>query len=235
MKAVIMQPTYLPWVGYFDLMDQADIFVYLDSVQFEKRSWQQRNRMKKLDGEMYLTVPVLSKKRFEQRIKEVEIDPSSKFFDEHLKSVQWNYVKAPYFKDYFPAFSEILQQRHVKLADLNLDLIEWFKNILKIKTRTIRSSLLDVNGNKTALLIAICKALNCDEYLSPPGSRGYIEENNLFREHGISLHYHQYQPVPYAQKFGEFIPYLSVLDLLFNEGPNSLSIIRGGRKENISV
>lgn len=230
MKAAIMQPTYLPWVGYFDLMDQSDVFVYLDCVQFEKRSWQQRNRIKTPQGELYLTVPVLSKNRFFQRIDEVEIDAQSSFIRDHLRAVESNYGRAPYFKKYFGEFSGLLGRRHAKLVDLNCDLLEWFKNVLNIKTKTIRSSALNVSGQKTALLVDICKTLHCDQYLSAAGSKVYIDQNNLFLAHNIALEYHRYEPVLYPQLFGGFIPYLSMIDLLFYAGDESLAVIRSGRQ-----
>lgn len=232
---VIMQPTYLPWIGYFDLMDQSDVFVYLDSVQFDKRSWQQRNRLKGPHGEQMVTVPVLNKGKFDQKVKEAQINTESKFVDEHIKAVEWNYAKAPYFKTYFPQFQAILSKRHPLLADLNIELIEWFKTVLKIESQTLRSSTLNVIGKKTELLVDICKKVGATDYLSPAGSRVYIDENNLFPANGITLHYQQYEPVSYSQMFGPFLPYLSVLDLLMNEGEHSLSILRAGRKVAANV
>ncbi len=230
--AVIMQPTYLPWAGYLDLMDQSDVFVFLDSVQFDKRSWQQRNRIKCPKGEQMLTVPVLSKGQFYQKINEVRVDPSSDFIEGHIKAVQLNYAKAKYFPKYFDGFARVLRKKHTLLADLNVDLITWFKDILGIQAQLSRSSGLKVEGKKTELLVDICKSVKADHYLSPLGSKVYISENNLFEKHGIELSYQNYQPMIYRQLHGEFIPYLSVLDLLFNEGEQSLAVIRSGRQSN---
>ena len=227
-----MQPTYLSWPGYFDLMDQGDIFVFLDSVQFDKRSWQQRNRIKCAKGEQMLTVPVFSKGQFYQKISEVRLDHSSHFVESHIKSIQLNYVKAKYFDRYFEDFAAILRKRHPLLADLNMDLILWFKACLGISVLTMKSSSLNLPGKKTELLVDICKALQADHYFSPAGSEGYITQNNLFDKDGITLSYQNYVQVPYRQLHGPFIPYLSTLDLLFNEGEQSLAIIRAGRKLN---
>lgn len=227
--AVIMQPTYLPWVGYFDLMDQSDVFVFLDSIQFVRRSWQQRNRVKGPHGEQMLTVPVLSKGKYYQKISEVCIDHSSEFVESHLKAIRLNYAKSKYFSRYFEDFSGILRKKHALLTDLNIDLIFWLKDALGIQTRFLRSSALNIDAKRTALLVNICRTLQVDHYLSPAGSNGYISEDNLFDECKIRLSYHKYEPVSYRQLHNEFVPYLSVLDLLFNEGEQSLAIMRSGR------
>ena len=233
-KAVIMQPTYLPWLGYFDLMDQADIFVFLDSVQFDKRSWQQRNRIKSHHGEMMLTVPVLTKGKFDQRICDVKIDPASKFSNEHLKAIKFNYAKAPYFQEYFKAIENILNKEHSCLCEITIGLISCFKDMLGISTKLVRSSHLNVNLSKAELLVQICEKVGADQYLSPLRSKDYIGDGQLFAENHIDLIYHQYKHPQYNQLWGDFIPYLSVLDLLFNEGSKSLAIIRSGREMAIS-
>ena len=225
----IMQPTYLPWMGYFDLMDRADCFVFLDSVQFNKRSWQQRNRIKGPDGALWLTVPVLSKGLRDQRILEVEIDPSGGFVEKHLRNIDHLYKKAPYFEDYAAELSEILRRSHRYLTDLNIDLIGWLGGKMGVEGERVRSSQMEAQGRNVELLVHICKLLDAGRYLSPEGSRVYIEENNLFIPNGIELVYQPYHHPEYRQLHGPFVPYLSALDLLFNEGQASLSIIRAGR------
>jgi len=225
----IMQPTYLPWIGYFDLIDQVDCFVFLDSVQFERRSWQQRNRVKAPDRTLWLSVPVLSKGKREQRIADVEIDLNTNFHQNHLKTIDHIYGKAPYYQQYIGDLSALLCQSHRQLSDLNIDLIGLLCGSLGIKTDIARSSSLDVGGNKTALLVDICKTLGASRYISVEGSRGYIEENDLFASNAIQLDYQAFLHPEYRQLYGDFVPYLSVLDLLFNEGPDSLSIVRSGR------
>jgi hypothetical protein len=225
----IMQPTYLSWIGYFDLIDQSDCFIFLDSVQFDKRSWQQRNRIKTPDGEFILTVPVQSKGRYTQRIYEVLIDKNQDFHNKHIKTIAHNYSKAPFFSKYIDDIVAILNHNHEYLVDLNIELICWFAHILGIKTEFLRSSSLDAEGTKVELLYDICKRVGAERYLSPLGSKGYIDENNLFEINGIELRYHHYAHPTYHQLYGEFLPYLSVLDLLCNEGNNSLSILRQGR------
>ena len=228
----IMQPTYLPWLGYFDLIDRSDIFVFLNSVQFDKRSWQQRNRIKTPNGELMLTVPVLTKGKFKQKIYDVEIDKSKNFAKKHFNSISSNYKKSKYFKSYINELDEIYNSKINKLSDLNIRLIKWLSSKLGIKTEFVLSSQLDEHGSKTELLLNICKKLNADYYLSPPGSKEYIEENNLFEKSGIQLSYQNYKHPTYKQLFGDFIPYMSVIDLLFCEGNKSLEIISSGRVTN---
>src|SRR3989338_7823187 len=128
--AVIMQPTYLPWLGYFDLMDQADVFVLLDSVQFDKRSWQQRNRIKSPRGELMLTVPVTTKGRFDQRIYDVKVDPASQFVKDHIAAIKFNYAKAKYFQEYIGPVGDMLSKKREYLCEITVDIISWTKKTL---------------------------------------------------------------------------------------------------------
>lgn len=226
----IMQPTYLPWTGYFELMDSCDVFVFLDCVQFDKRSWQQRNRIKTVSGELYLTVPVFTKNRREQKILEVEIDGSREFSLQHLRSIQSAYGKAPFYRQYIRGLKELLERKHTHLAELNIDLIHWIARMLGIETRTLRSSTLPARGARVERLISICEFVGADHYLSPEGARAYIEENNPFETRGIRLSYQKYRHPAYRQLHGDFIPHMSTLDLLFNEGERGLDIVRSGRE-----
>jgi hypothetical protein len=227
--AIIMQPTYLPWSGYFDLMDQADVCVFLDVVQFNKRSWQQRNRVKGAQGELMLTVPVRSKGRFEQRIMDVEIDAERRFADSHVRGVRLAYARAPYAVPFLDEWEAILRRGHTRLAELNIDLITWLRDAMGLRTPFVRCSSLDVSGKRVDLLIDVCRAVGADHYLSPLGSKVYIDEDDRFAEHGIALRYQAYRPPQYRQLHGDFMPSLSMLDLLLNEGERSLALIRSGR------
>ena len=226
--ASIMQPTYLPWLGYFDLTNRSDIFVFLNTVQLDKRSWQQRNRIKTPNSEIMLTVPVFTKGRFNQEIRDVQIDVSQRFQKKHFNSIQLNYKNSKYYKLYIGELEEIFFSKISRLANLNIKLIKWLSSKIGIKTKFISSSELDVSSSKTELLINICLKINANHYLSPIRSKSYIEKNNLFTNSGIQLSYQDYQHPTYNQLFGDFIPYLSVIDLLFNEGEKSLEIIKSG-------
>lgn len=232
---VIMQPTYCPWLGYFDLMDQCDVFVLLDSVQFDRRSWQQRNRLKSPQGPCWLTVPVFSKGKRDQAICAVAIDRSRAFPEAHVRTIQHLYAKAPYYATYREGLEAIMRKGHQLLADLNVDLVQWLRRTLGIRSELIRSSSLEVRGQKADLLLEICRALGAGRYLSPSGAQAYLTEHNPFVADGIELLYHGYVHPTYRQLHGPFIPHLSILDLLLNEGPQSLSIIRSGRLEEQPV
>ena len=214
---VILQPTYLPWLGYFDLIHKADIFIIYDHVQFEKDSWQQRNKIRDKKGEILLTVPVLTKGRFGQTIKDVVIDKSKNFASSHLKSIKYCYSKSANFMIIFPELEFIYSKSHNYLLDLNLDLINLGVKMLGVKTKMLRSSNLDVKGKKVEALIDICDKLGATDYLSPIGSKEYIEENNLFDISEINLIYQNFQHPTYKQiNYSDFISHLAFIDYLFN-------------------
>lgn len=234
-----MQPTFIPWLGYFDLMDKVDVFVYYDDVQLAKRSWQVRNRLKNDKGELWLTIPISkTKSRSETIINRAEINYNEPWLKKHLNSLKFAYGKSDFFDSVFPLIEKIYMDEHATLGEFNISLIEFIAERIGIKTRRIRSSeLSDVSGSKDHRLVYINNALGIDNYLSPQGSADYINEvrpGGAFVENGIELYYHSYSHPEYAQLFGDFIPYLGVFDLLFNVGfDNSLNVIRSGRQENI--
>lgn len=234
MKAAIMQPTYLSWAGYFDLMDQSDVFIFLDNVQFSRQSWHQRNKIKTPGGEVFLTIPIVRK--HPQLLNEVEIDNTKNWQRKHLRSICCNYAKAKYFQQYIKFFENIYSRRASKLIDFNMPIALWLKQTLGIETRVLRASQLKAKGSNVELIVAICKELGVNEYLSPEGGHGYINQyikekgNNIFAKENITLKYHYYHSPKYTQLWNGYIPYLSVIDLLFNEGEKSLSIIKSGRE-----
>ncbi len=223
-----MQPTYLPWIGYFALMDRADVFVFLDSVQFERRSWQQRNRIKSSGGSLMLTVPVINKGLRDQRIADVKINLSSNFVRKHVSAINLAYSKAPFYQQYAPEIFSVLEQNSGQLCDLTVPLILKIKDMLGINCEYIKSSSMDVTGKRADLLADICEKLSANTYISPPGASGYIDKSNAFEEKNIRVLYNMYEHPEYRQPHGEFRSHLSIIDLLFNEGPDSLAIIRKG-------
>jgi WbqC-like protein family len=234
-KVAISQPTYLPWLGYFDLIDQVDVFVLLDNVQFEKQSWQQRNRIKTPTGLQWLTVPVMFRGRFGQLIKDVEIR-DAEFWRNHLRSIELNYRRSLFFDRYFEELSSRLKYTPgVLLAELNGRLLEWFMSVLGIQTRVVVSSQLQQAGRRTELLANICASLGADQYISPLGSAGYLlEEGNMLLDKGVGFVFQHYEHPEYCQLFPPFLPYASLLDLIFNEGERSLEILRSGRRPSFS-
>jgi len=231
MKIAINQPTYLPWMGYFDLIDQVDLFVILDNVQFEKQSWQQRNRIKTAAGLQWLTVPVKFRGRFGQLIGDVEIRDSS-FWCNHVRAIELAYRRAPYFDRYFSQLKSILEKQAAgRLVELNLGLLRWLLDVLEIRTPLKLASGLGQGGKRTELLANICDTVGATEYLSPLGSASYLlSEQDILRHCGIGILFQNYAHPEYRQLFPPFEPFASVLDLLFNEGDRALQILRSGRR-----
>lgn len=232
MKIAIAQPTYFPWIGYFDLIDQVDQFVLLDSVQFEKQSWQQRNRIKGPTGLQWLTIPVVFRGRLEQLIRDVELRESD-FLRTHLRALELNYRRAPFFEEYYKPISSHMRSLAAtnRLVELTAGFISWFLETLGLNVPVVRSSRLSVTGKRTELLANICQALGAAEYLSPLGSASYlIGELPTMTSRGISVAFQHYEHPEYTQQFPPFRPYAGIVDLLFNEGSRALEIIRSGRR-----
>ena len=230
MRIAIMQPTYLPWMGYFAIIDQVDIFVVFESVQFSKRSWQQRNQINTVNGPAWLTVPVLSKGKRDQLINEVKIDTTSNFHKSHISSIANNYIKSPYFLKYSGELFSILEKKHLNLSELTVELITFLCRVLGITTTIKNSSKMKNKGKKADLLAMLCQQLDATEYVSALGSREYLEASGIFNKLAIPIKYNEYIHPEYLQPFGDFVPYMSIIDLLFNVGPGSLSVIRQGYK-----
>ncbi len=228
MKVAIHQPQYLPWLGYFDKMDRADVFVLLDDVQYKKNEWQNRNKIRNAEGWQWLTVPVLYE--FGQLLKDVRIDGRQPWRNKHLKGLELNYSRAPYFKEYLPFFSDTFNREWEFLADVNIHFIRYLKETLGIGAELIRSSSLGVGTGKTERLVDICEKLKADTYVSGAGGDDYLDKER-FRKSGIALEFQAYSHPGYSQIFNGFYPHMSVVDLLFCCGGKSLDIIREGRKQ----
>jgi len=228
MKVAIMQPTYLPWVGYFAMIASVDLFVIFDDVQFARRSWQQRNRIKSANGELWLTVPVASKNSRDQLINQVKIMHEEQPLAKHIKTIETCYKKSRYYNEYASGIFEIYKKEPVNLSILTTELIKWFATCFNIKTPIISSSTLPSQGTKGDRLVSICNEVNAKKYIAAPASENYLSESDAFLQAGIELEYFNYTPLPYSQLYGDFIPYLSAIDLLFNEGINSFPILING-------
>jgi len=226
----IMQPTYLPWIGYFALMDRVDCFIYLDSVQFERRGWQQRNRIKTARGEVWLTVPVAKKGMRDQKIAEVDILYGPEFPRRHIDILTASYRKAAFFDAHAPVLYDILRSGHQKLADLTIAICEWLANAFGITSRRIRSGSLENAGTKADLLVHLCRQIGATHYISPIGSHAYLAGSDAFAKAAIELSYHGYEHPVYPQLHGPFVQFMAVIDLLFNVGPKSLEVIRSGQR-----
>ncbi len=225
------QPNYIPWLGYFYKMYKSDVFVLLDVVQFPRgQSFAARNRIKTAQGAVYLTVPVSIPKNRQGKALYTEVQfANQKWKKKHLKTIELSYKRAPYFEEVFPWLeAEILKAE--TLIDLNIGLILKIKEFLQIKTRLVLlSEILKSFGQKTQLIIDICKALQCDTYLSGTGGGKEYNDETLLNQHGISLIYSNFKHPTYQQLWGAFIPNLSIIDLLFNHGAQSREILVSSR------
>ncbi len=214
---VIMQPTYLPWLGYFDLIKNSDTFIFLDHVNFSKQSWQQRNRIRDKKGEIMLTVPVHKSKNDENSINKILIDSLKIPHIKHLKSIKACYGKSKNFKKIFDELKKIYSEEHKFLVDLNLSLINYGCKKLKIDSKIHYSSLMNIEGKKIDGIIEICKKVNSDIYLSPIGASDYIKDSKIFLENKIRLKFQNYDHPVYNQMgYNNFISHLSFIDYLFN-------------------
>lgn len=222
MLLAIHQPHYLPWLGYMDKLRRCDVFVFLDNVQFEKNGWQNRNRIKTAQGWQWLTVPVLY--RHPMRIEEVPINNKVDWRRKHLMALVTNYSKAPFFKEYLPALEEVLSRPWELLADLNIAISLALMKALGLERRTVRASSFPCRDEPTQRLIDLCLALGAESYLSGPQGRGYMDLGK-FEEAGVRVIFQDFRHPVYPQLYGEFIPGLSAVDLLFNCGPESLAIL----------
>ena len=223
MIVAIHQPNYLPWLGYFYKMANCDVFVLLDDALHSKSSFTNRNKVKTREGTKLLSVPLSTK---EVKINELVISNDQKWQSNHWNIIENSYKKAPHWEEYSIHFKEIFKnKRWAYLCELNKALICLIKGILGIKTEIITSSMLKI-GNKTGSdrNLAICKYLDADIYLSGEGARSYNDEES-FEKEGVKLVYAGFQHPVYNQLWGDFVPNLSTVDLLFNEGEKSLSIL----------
>jgi hypothetical protein len=221
---VVLQPGYLPWLGYFDLLTKADVFVHYDDVQFDKHGWRNRNRVKGPKGSIWLTVPVLHRGRTGQSILDVEIDDRQDWRRKHLSTVSQLYAHAPFLDTILPRLRDIIERPWPHLVDLNLALIDWLAAEIGITTPRHRASELDIGGDRSERLINFCHHFGAARYISGNAAQEYLDEGR-FGAAGIEVAWHSYVHPTYAQQHGEFVPYLSVLDLVLNVGEKSLSVL----------
>lgn len=233
MRVGIVQPSYIPWRGYFDLIDQVDLFVFLDDAQYTKRSWRTRNRVKSSHGVRWLSVPVHAEYGITP-ICEVRIDNAQKWVEQHIGIVRQAYMHAPFFNDYAPFYFSVLQSRIPLLSEMNISLTHWLMKCLKIKTPTLRSSSLGIRATRTDRLLRIIQAVGGDCYLSGPSAKAYLDETQ-FKDSGIRLEYKTYDYAPYPQQWGGFVGDVSILDLLFNTGPEARKFLSSHSPNEVAV
>jgi hypothetical protein len=218
------QPQYLPWLGYFHKIDRADIFVLLDTVQFKKNEWQNRNKIKTAQGWQWLTVPVLY--RYPQLINEVTINNRVKWQHKQRQAILSNYKKAPYYEKLEEFFEDIFSSSWQFISQLNIETVKRLVKILGIDTPLyVASELGELPQDPDERLIAITKHFGPDAYLAGAGGRGYMDLDK-YSQRGIKVIFQDFKHPVYGQLFGEFEPFMSVIDLIYNHGDKSLMILR---------
>lgn len=225
-KVAIVQSNYIPWKGYFDIINHVDEFILFDDVQYTRRDWRNRNRIKTPNGLVWLTIPVEVKGRYNQKINETRI-ANPKWAKKHWATISQNYAKAPYFKEYESLFSAFYLNlvEETYLSQVNYQFIKCINAILGITTILSWSSDYDLVEGKNERLIELCKQAKATEYISGPAAKGYIDEE-LFQKENIQLTWMDYIGYPvYHQLFPPFEHGVSVLDLIFNEGPNAMKFM----------
>lgn len=227
--AVILQPSYLPWRGYFHLVQRADVFVFYDDVQYDKHGWRNRNRIKTAQGTQWLTVPVRAKGNVEEGLllKDVHTAETPDWAKKHAATIRQSYAKAPCFAETWRALEGFWAARTALLVDLTIPSTIAIAELLGIeKTRFLRSSELGVEGGKTERLVNIVRHVGADHYLSGPSAKDYLDEE-AFAAAGIGLEYARYDYPEYPQLHPPYDGHVSVLDLLFMEGANAGRFIWG--------
>ncbi len=225
MIIAIHQPNFIPWIGYFFKISRCDVFVLLDNVQYTKNGFINRNRIKTPQGENWLTLPVIQSGKFGQDIKDTQIVNKDYTVKKTLASITANYKKAKYYDKYFNEFSNVLNTSDDNLCNLNSSIIKWIAADLDIKTKMIYASELNgITGESTERLVSICKKLNGTDYLAGLGAKKY-QEDHLFNSENINVINTPFKHPVYPQLWKEFLPSMSIMDLLFNCGPESKIIL----------
>jgi hypothetical protein len=225
-KLAIHQPQYLPWLGYLAKWAAADAFVFLDTVQYEKNGWQNRNRIKTPAGPQWLTVPV--RVRLGTPIGEVAVDTAQPWRERHLRAIENAYARAPHLARHREALRGLYATDWPRLAPLAVATAEWLARAAGIATPARLASTLEVSaGGPTERLIALCRAMGADTYLAGREGGNYMDRQ-AFARAGITVLFQDYKHPEYAQPHGEFVPFLSGLDLLLTHGDDALAILRSG-------
>ncbi len=224
-KLAIVQSNYLPWKGYFDLAAAVDEFILFDDMQYTRRDWRNRNQIKTPNGLQWLTVPVLAKGKYHQRIRDTEID-NSDWAASHWKTLQLNYRRAAHFDEVAAWLEPLYLQSHQVLSPMNRLFIEAINRYLEIDTVVTNSWDYDLVEGKTERLISLCEQAGAEEYVSGPAARDYTSVDE-FSARGIKLTWFDYSGYPqYPQLWGEFTHHVSILDLLFMCGKDAHRYMR---------
>jgi len=219
------QPAYLPWLGYFDKIARADVFVYLDTVQFEKNSFINRNKIKTPQGPLWMTIPVKLKGHINATLRDTLIDDAQLWRNKQLKSIEMNYRKAAHFNECFPKLVDMLSISESNLAELCWKQLNFWLVEFDINTQVVRSSEIQIASKKSDLVFDLCKHFGADHYMSGALGKDYLDEG-IFAEAGINIEYQKFQHPIYPQLWGGFEPYMSIIDYWMNCGAGKLTITK---------
>jgi hypothetical protein len=218
----VLQPSYLPWLGFFEQMRVADVFVLYDDVQFDKHGWRNRNRIKCTHGLQWLTVPV--QQHGKPRIADVEIDPTKHWVRKHVATIRQCYAVATHLEPYLAELESVLSRPWRFLVDLDEAVIDLFAGWLNVHTTMVRSSALPVSGDRNERLVALCRHFGADRYRSGEAARAYLDVE-LFEREGIEVEWQNLDHPIYPQLHGGFVSHLSALDLILNCGQESSAVL----------
>ena len=227
-----IQPSYIPWKGYFHQIQKSDIFVFLDDVQYDKRSWRNRNQIKTSIGLIWLTVPVITKKQYFQSIMEVQIDNTRNWRKKHSDTIHLNYRNAPFFNKYKEFWSSVYEHEWKLLVDLDIFLTVEISKLLGIETKFVRASEMQLEQDRKYKFVYLCKKLNIDTYLTGPLARNYLTAE-MFEKEGLKLEFQEYCYPEYHQLYDDFVHNVSILDMLFNCGEEAGEYIWGKYTKNM--
>ncbi len=231
-KIAIIQSNYIPWKGYFDIINIVDIFVIGDDVQYTKQDWRNRNKIKTLTGVKYITIPVIYNST-KQKIIETKI-ANKNWNKKHWNLIKESYRKASFFNEYKDIFEELyLNSNEEYLSEINYKFIKSINKLLGINTKIVWSNELKIEKDRNERLISFCKQLKADVYLSGPSAKNYLDEK-LFEKEGIKVEWMDYSGYPeYPQLYPPFVHEVSIIDLIFNTGKNAFRYMKSFRKKDI--
>ena len=233
MKVSILQPHYFPYLGYFNLIKKSEIFIFLDDVDYIKREWKNRNkiRLNNIGIETsWISIPIAKKYHKNCKINNVKLDKDDliNFEKQHMNKLKNSYLKSQNFELMSQIFKSVMSMENKNLSDLNINSIQSLFKLLKINTKIYKSSDLNVEGSKTEKLLNICKKLKASVYIANNKSKNYLDEKR-FLEQKIDLQYQNYDHPTYEQFYDgkklDFVPFLSILDLISNQGEDSYKYI----------
>ncbi len=220
-RVAIIQSNYIPWRGYFDIIDSVDAFVLLDDVQYTRRDWRNRNQIKTAQGLQWLTIPVDVKGQFDVKIKDVTV-ANAEWTSDHWNKISQAYRKAPHFATYSDVFEDAyLSCTEKYLSQINFRFLQLINSILEIKTPIYWSHDFSMSTDKSQRLLDICLQLEAATYVSGPAAKDYLQTDK-FEVAGVNVEWMSYDGYrSYEQLHGDFVPNVSVIDLIFNEGPEA--------------